>query len=685
MPKEYSTAYEHFFPAAPIDNSFQENLKAVLVSDKTFEDIFNHLSSKNTLSIDYETNSLDMENCDVVGIGVACSSLEGYYFPVGHRVGKNISVSNYTKLMEMLITKKLLVYNMTFDMLVAFYDKNLQSIDIKSKLDDMMSIKVFDVQILVYNMDSSFKDKGLKYSALHYLGRKVPTFEDVVGKKLTFDFIDPENAYYYAVCDVVNTIGLFDKLYPLLKQECRHILEIDNKLMKSMCFYSRQDITIDREFMSILSDQIRVRIAELEKNIYNFAGEVFKIDSKRDLTKVLRGMGLDTGRVSAKTQDMGLSEDDLLKISHPIAEMLIERTHLIKSLHGYIDKFSVVDSGHVSYLCLHVPSGRIASGNKNNPYYLPINYQNLTKSKPILWRTFKSDAPDSVFGWSFEPAPDGKVGDGNYYVYGGDSNLNVRRAITVPNKDYNNWIFMKCDYKQEEVVLAAGIFREKVWLDAFSRNEDVHLATAKAMYKTDKIDKSLRARAKTAVFGLLYGGTGYTLARSSGLPLEEANAIYEEFWGAMKSLKNGIKQAIARAYKDGGNVYTLFGRPRRLRYYLSSSDYKLRSYGERSVASMKVQGSAGDVMRIVLYKLYINLFHKYPDKVRFVGTVHDEIDLAVRKDFVEECIQIMKSVMELDIKQLGIKLNADMEFGYSYGVTFSFKRLDGEWVPDYMS
>ncbi len=672
---EVLEGYKPYMNPAARDAKFDTEFKYELVDTiARFKEMTDDISGK-VVAFDSETKGLDFSMPEpVVGVSWSTSAYNGYYAPLRHKQGRNIEdVKLFWQLwFEFLKRNSRVGYNVPFDLMMF----EAEGLDIKR-------IPSFEVMALVFNADTNVKTNGLKWAAKYYLGREPKTFEETVGKKETFDGITPEEGYYYACCDTANTFGLYRVLCPLLLRECKDVLKIDNKLSNMMPRILSNEITIDCAEMNQMRKEMEERCHNVETDLFKlFEGHFVNLDSKPALSNWLDQMGIDTGERTAQGYQK-LDEEHLSKLDHPIGKLLVERASLVKQMASYVDKFSNVDKGRVAYDLFRVPTGRLASGNKKNPYFMMLNYQNLTKPHPAVFEAVESDEPGNVLGWKFYQVNKKDMVSGRLYVEGYDPHYNVRRAITVPDK--NEWYFASVDYKAEELLIASQFSRDPIFCSAFETGEDLHKKVAIEMFGKENYDNSKRKKAKMCNFGLLYGGSAGVLAQVSNIPLKEAQELFNSYWKTMRVLGNWRKLIISDAYRNSGVCYTAFGRPRRLKYYLTSPVPRIRTFGERSVCSHMIQGTGGDVIRIVLVKLFEELFNEYPDRIRFVGCVHDEVDVAIRKDSME-LLDRMMAIMQVQPPGFRIPLQVDPEIGYSYGEMWGFEKdkTTGKWTPSFI-
>jgi DNA polymerase I-like protein with 3'-5' exonuclease and polymerase domains len=349
-----------------------------------------------------------------------------------------------------------------------------------------------------------------------------------------------------------------------------------------------------------------------------------------------------------------------------------------------------VDRGRIQYKLFHIPTGRLASGgersvsNKANNYYLPLNFQNLTKPHPAIFKAEKCEGSECILGHKFTEVDKQYMEEhkDENFVEGASSKLNVRSAITVPSRE--EWYFLSIDYAAEELLVIGALAREQNILGPLLSGTDLHKETAIKMFGEENYNKEKRKMAKGCEFGLNYGGSPKTLQKVAGMSEEEANDAYRKYWDVMSRLRAWTRTEISKAYRNDGVVRSGYGRPRRLKYFLTSSEGRWRQFGERSVTSHIVQGLCGDIIRIVIVNLTKRLLIPFPDKVRWVGTVHDEIDIAVKKEYFTEIVKEVRRIMGLKIPGTEVSLNTTVEVGFSYGETYPFEiNAEGVWEPKF--
>jgi hypothetical protein len=259
-----------FWPPSPPDLAYNNHFKATLVRTKAeLDQVYELHSSKRIMAVDTETTGLSYFKDNIVGLSFGFDAYTGYYIPFRHLVGDNAEEGLLNYFFEKFMLHFInIFYNATFD-LFMFMGEGL-------KVD---GLKCFDVRTLVFNADSNVGvQMSLKDAARHYLGRSPQSFEDTVGGKVRFNAISPDEGLNYAVADVANTYGLYLKLMPILQKECPEILKIDNNFVKSMLYFMRQPLYIDKEKMKALYEDLSLEKERLEKEIFREFGYHFNLD-----------------------------------------------------------------------------------------------------------------------------------------------------------------------------------------------------------------------------------------------------------------------------------------------------------------------------------------------------------------------------------------------------------------------
>ena len=218
----------------------------------------------------------------------------------------------------------------------------------------------------------------------------------------------------------------------------------------------------------------------------------------------------------------------------------------------------------------------------------------------------------------------------------------------------------------EELRLVANIYKEQTWIKAFNSGQDVHRSTACKIFGEENYCKEARKKAKAASFGILYGASAYGFHNQfPDMTLEECEEFIEKFKAALPSIEAGQKASVRYAKKNGF-VKTYFGRPRRVKYYLNHPDRSMRSFGERTVKNTAVQGAAGDCLKLMIIRLWKELFSKYPE-IKWVGSIHDEITYIIPKSILIDALKIIKKCQTIKLPDWPVQLDCDISIGKSFG------------------
>lgn len=340
-----------------------------------------------------------------------------------------------------------------------------------------------------------------------------------------------------------------------------------------------------------------------------------------------------------------------------------------------------------SYKTTEVPSGRLAAGgDKKNQFFAGLNIQNITKPHvanhfcvpedivkqyypevyealdksgtleecrtPLYYldqekiqQLCKDNNLESyevpkgatrwsyrIFGWVFSEKPWLIPGVEEFVVEGFDQNLNIRSTF-LPDPGYY-WVSL--DFNAEEIRIPALWSKEPAWLNAFVNNQDVHKATAVAIWGEENYDKDKRKKAKGANFGILYGMTARNFSERFKMTFQEAQEFVDQFKSGLPTLFNWVG-AIEKQGETTGTVRTMFGRPRRVKSWFDTGDWSWINFAKRTCVNTVIQGTGADILKIVMIRIF-NKFYNHPVKgpmtklIRFKSTIHDEVNYQVIKD-----------------------------------------------------
>lgn len=247
------------------------------------------------------------------------------------------------------------------------------------------------------------------------------------------------------------------------------------------------------------------------------------------------------------------------------------------------------------------------------------------------------------------------------------------------------------DYDAQEYKLCAILSKDRVMLNNFYNGIDPHTASAYAIWGEENYNKARRKKAKIFNFLNNYGGGAHTLSQQLDIPLEEAEGMIQKYNETFFEMYNWKLKEIDQMYQNGGVVFTAFGRPRQFRGWIDVIDETREHYDnliekqnaqkasdrvkggvERRVSSHQIQGTAGDILRLVLYKLYKRYFKNRDPHIDFMSTVHDEINYTIDKECTVEYVKELEKIMTFDALDKTLPITTSTDIGFTYGNMFPF-------------
>ncbi|MDS1308543.1 MULTISPECIES: DNA polymerase I [Marinobacter] len=583
-------------PEAPSDTAApapKEKRYSVITNQKELDDWVSRLKNSELFAFDTETTSLKYMSAEVVGVSFAIEAGEAAYVPFGHdymgapeQLDRNDVLAQLKPLLEDPDLKKV-GQNLKYDKnVLANHDICLEGI-----AEDTM------VESYVLNSVSSRHD--MDTLARNYLGEETITFESIAGKgakQLTFNQLDLEKAGLYAAEDADITLRLHQVLRPQLAEigKLQSVYEnIDLPLVPVLSRMEQRGTLIRASTLRQHSQELAERMAELEKEAHEVAGENFNLASPKQLQAIFyEKMGLPvikkTPKGAPSTAEPVLQE---LAHEHELPRLILEHRSLSKLKSTYTDTLPELihhrtGRVHTSYHQAVTATGRLSSSEPN--------LQNI----PI--RTAQG--------------------------------RRIRQAF-IAEKGYK---LLAADYSQIELRIMAHLSGDKGMLTAFEKGEDIHKATAAEVFGValDDVDSDQRRSAKAINFGLIYGMSAFGLARqldvTRGVAQEYIDRYFERYPGVLKYMDNIRKQA-----HDDGYVETLFGR----RLYLpeiNARNKQLQQAAERTAINAPMQGTAADIIKLAMIEVERWLLAEHPDTARMTMQVHDELILEVKEEAVDE-------------------------------------------------
>lgn len=575
---------------------------------------------------DVETTGINPLTADLVGISLAVSGETGYYIPVGHQEGEQLPLQTIINGLRPPLTNPAIpkyAHNADYDLLM------MQRYGI-----DVAPVG-FDTMIAEWLREPMSKFLGLKNLARQELGVHMTEISDLIGsgkKQITMDKVPVEQAAPYAAADAAVTHRLVTFLRPkLVELDLLNLYnELEVPLIPVIAWMERTGVIVDTTYLKGLSEKLAGMLTQIEVDIlqlYRDSGfsETFNINSTQQLSKVLFEDLKLTSSDKRKTKHGKLSTAagvlETLKDQHPIVGKILEHRELSKLQGTYVDAIPdlinpLTGRVHTSYSQTGAATGRLSSSNPN--------LQNI----PI--RT--------------------------------ELGREVRRAFVAPTGSK----LLSVDYSQVELRILAHVSQDQTLLQAFAQGQDIHAATAAAVYgiPVEAVTKDQRGFAKRVNFGLIYGMGAYRLARDSDLTLPEARKFIETYFARLPGVERYLEDTKKAARL--GPVTTLFGRRREFailrRANVGDGGKQVDIQAEERVAiNMPIQGTAADIMKKAMINLYHEL-HRSQFHARMILQVHDELVLEVPEDEIHPVRDLVVQVME-EAYKLDAPLRANANVG----------------------
>ncbi|UYU33911.1 DNA polymerase I [Siccibacter colletis] len=598
-------------PDEPAVALSQENYVTIL-DEETLQAWIARLKKAPLFAFDTETDSLDNHSANLVGVSFAIEPGDAAYLPVAHDyldAPDQVSRERALELLKPLLEDENALkvgQNLKYDRgVLQNYGIELRGI-------------AFDTMLESYILNSVSGRHDMDSMAERLLKHKTITFEEIAGKgknQLTFNQIALEQAGPYAAEDADVTLQLHLKMWPKLQKEAgpRAVFEkIEMPLVPVLSRIERNGVKIDPAVLHKHSEEITLRLAELEQKAHEIAGEPFNLSSTKQLQTILfEKQGIKplkkTPGGAPSTSEEVLEE---LALDYPLPKVILQYRGLAKLKSTYTDKLPLMINPktgrvHTSYHQAVTATGRLSSTDPN--------LQNI----PVR----------------------------------NDEGRRIRQAFIAP-QDY---VIVSADYSQIELRIMAHLSRDKGLLDAFSQGLDIHRATAAEVFgmSLEQVTGEQRRSAKAINFGLIYGMSAFGLSRQLNISRKESqkymDLYFERYPGVLEYMERTRKQA-----KEQGYVETLDGR----RLYLpdiNSSNAARRAGAERAAINAPMQGTAADIIKRAMIDVDKWLESEKP-RVQLIMQVHDELVFEVHKDDVEtvsrKIHELMENTMKLDVPLL---------------------------------
>ena len=591
--------FQEFAPEsseAPKNASFESHKtvshKYELIDNETdMRRICDFFLTKQKLSFDTETTSTDAISAELVGLSFAVEPFKAFYVPVPENREEAMKVLEIFR--PVYESERILKIgqNVKYDLeVLANY-----GIELKGEMFDTMIAHYLLQPELRHNMD---------YMAEVYLNYQTIHIDELIGPRgknqKSMRDVPPADVCEYASEDADITLQLYNALEPKLKESDLYPLfrDIEMPLVRVLAEMEMNGVLIDTNALKETSVAFTERMLELERKIYEEAGEEFNISSPRQVGDILfEKLKIVEKAKKTKTGQYVTSEEVLqqLKNKAPIVSNILAYRGLKKLLGTYVDalpKLINPRTGHIhtSFNQTVTATGRLSSSDPN--------LQNI----PVR----------------------------------GEDGKDIRRCF-IPEP---GCLFFSADYSQIELRVMAHLSNDANMIEAFREGHDIHTATAAKIYKEslDSVTRDQRTKAKRANFGIIYGITMFGLAQNLDIERSEAKQLIDGYFATYPQVHEYMEQSKEMARKNG--YAETFLHRRRYLPDINSHNATVRNFAERNAINAPIQGSAADIIKVAMVRIY-SRFKRENIRSKMILQVHDELNFSVlpeEKDLVERIV-----------------------------------------------
>ncbi len=611
-------------PAEVIETDYQ-----IIFDQAQLDEWLEKLTNAELFAFDTETTSLNYMEAEIVGFSFAIEAGTAAYVPLAHtgpdtllenapvQLDRDSVLAQFKPLLESTTNKKV-GQHLKYDAhVLANYGIHLKGIQ-------------FDTMLESYVLNSVASRHDMDSLASYYLDTKTTKFEEVAGKgakQITFDKVEISIAGPYAAEDADITLRLHQTLWAQLnandKADLKTVFEdIELPLVNVLTKIEANGALIDPDILHEQSSQLTARLAELEQQAHDVAGQVFNLGSPKQLAEILfEKLELPIVKKTPKGAP-STAEEVLVQLAeeYELPRLILENRSLSKLKSTYTDKLPLMvcqRTGrlHTSYHQATAVTGRLSSTEPN--------LQNI----PV-----KSE-----------------------------EGRRIRDAFIAPE----GYTMVAADYSQIELRIMAHLSNDEGLLTAFANGVDVHTATAAEVFDVtiENVEPNMRRSAKAINFGLIYGMSAFGLAKQLGVGRGQAQEYVDLYFERYPGVKSYMDNTRADA-ADAGYVETIFGR----RLYLPDINAKngqRRQHAERTAINAPMQGTAADIIKKAMINVADWLATEEFD-AQMIMQVHDELVLEVKTEQLEAFSAKLKQIME-EAAELAVPLIVEVGSGKNWG------------------
>ncbi|KGK87920.1 DNA polymerase I [Clostridium sp. HMP27] len=464
---------------------------------------------------------------------------------------------------------------------------------------------IFDIKIAAYLIEPSRSDYNLNVLIPHYLKREIRAD----GEEKFIRQVSALKDLYEEIRDEIKSLDM-DMLY----------YEVELPLVKVLSFMEQEGFKVDREMLQQIGEKFQIEIDKMQKEIYAVADEEFNINSPKQLGKILfEKLDLPVIKKTKTGYSTNAEVLEALNDKHPIIEKITYYRQLTKLYSTYVEGLkNVIDTDekiHSTFNQTVTTTGRLSSTEPN--------LQNI----PIKYEMGKE----------------------------------IRKVFVAEDESS---LLLSADYSQIELRVLAHISEDENLIDAFKHHDDIHTKTASEVFKVPlgEVTSTMRSNAKAVNFGIVYGIGDFSLAQDLKISRKEAKAYIDAYFDRYPKVKEYMDKTIQQAHREM-YVTTILNRRRHIPE-IADSKKMVKALGERLAMNTPIQGSAADIIKMAMVKVY-NSLKESKLKSKLILQVHDELILNVEKSELEQVREIVKNSME-NVMPLNVPLEVDMHEGESW-------------------
>ncbi len=620
------------------------------IKDSTFDDIYNEdvfvifkkLEFQNFLNrFDMEVNSYDKIEDHFTLISSLDKAQEVFDFYLGNKPSKNhvlamqfiIDEDTCLGLSITFASDKVYFIKIDQDITVSYLSKQLSSlldnkyvlstINLKEQLDYLNisnNNKIYDIGIASYLLNPLKSTYNFDDVARDYLNMTIQSRKELFGKKGLKEVMNTneDDFLMFACYESFVAFKAYDSIFEQLKKTDMYdlFINIEMPLVYTLFDMEKRGIRTNKEALKEYGDKLAVRIGELEKTIYEQAGEEFNINSPKQLGVILfEKLNLPFGKKTKTGYSTAASVLEKLVDYHPIINQALEYRQLAKLKSTYAD-------GLANY---------IGEDNKIHSKF----HQTITAT--------------------------GRISSTDPNLQNIPIRMELGRAIRKVFTPEEGFVFVDADYSQIELRVLAHMSGDESLIEAYQHEDDIHKITASKVFHTplDEVTSLQRSNAKAVNFGIVYGISSFGLGQDLNISRKEAEEYIEQYFKTYPQIKEFLDNLVREA-EEKGYVNTIFGRRRPIPE-LKSSNFMQRSFGKRVAMNSPIQGTAADIIKIAMNRVNQELKNRKLDS-RLILQVHDELLIEAKIEELEE----VKDILITEMKN-ATKLRVPLELGVNIG------------------